>query len=129
MTDEELAIKSLEANIKNLKAEQKSYPEKLEHNTKFLERLERQIEVRKKFHEVVMRGLKKVEPVWVYETDEEYWELNKQLQTIQHESELDKMFFEQKMLKAALKDINTELERINRELPLKEQELKDLKGE
>jgi len=129
MTDEKIAIRSLEANIKNLQTEHDSYPDKLAHNEKLLDRIQRQIDVRTEFHDVVMRGLRKIEPVWDYEKDEEYWKLNVKLQTLQFESEMDKMLHEKKTIEFAIKDIKTEMERIAKELPLKKKELEDLKGE
>ena len=129
MTDEENAIRSLEANLKNLRSEFESYPDKLKHNEKLLDRINRQIDTRDKFHDVVMKGLFRIEPVFKYEEDDEYWDLNRKLQTLQFESEKDKMLHEQRTIKHAIKDINTELTRLTKELPIKEKELKEMKGE
>jgi len=130
--EEDLKGKSIEVlrashdrNVKELKL----YPAKRDRLLVHRERLQKRVDVMDKMFPTIVDGLKKIVPLVEFETKEEYWACQRELVTLDHNSNREKMVEEVENIDNQIKQLDDEIARLEKEIPRVEQQLKELEGE
>lgn len=129
MEEVKLTVEQRERSLSNLKKEREAYPVKLKHNEEILGFLDRRIDIHKRMLPIIQDGLKPLKPSREYEQNDAYWELQKDLTILEHDSNMKKMVGERDTLVTNIENIKAEIKRIDAEIPRLEKELEGLKGE
>lgn len=127
--DEKEGIVELEKNLKNYEREKDVYPDRLVELKNQKERLIRRVDTHEKMYPVIRENIKMVTPTREFESLDEYWECQKEILDIDHESNMQKMKQELSQYDNQIELVEKEIARINAEIPKVKKQIAELRGE
>lgn len=120
-TDDELGKEIIETQLAHAEKELETLKQVKEGNEKLLARYSEQWEVEDKRWNIILNGIRKIEPMYEYENSDEYWDLQKKVFTYKYEEESH-------IAKAQIKRMKMDIESVQQKIDAQLKEIEEIKA-